>query len=178
MVDLNEKKQWLKWLLAYGPFQRREILWILDYLLHHDNILANIKIVEHADATTRGLVLLPNQSSEDALTLYLNGHLFHDPDQIFHEVRFNWKQPLFLECPLPKSWELPEYLAVLEDNPFRRWNDNLTEGTCEEVDLFIENQEKASERHHLIKKIDAALDANNREAFDDFSKQLLELDKK
>jgi len=75
MVDLNEKKQWLKWLLAYGPFQRREILWILDYLLHHDNILANIKIVEHADATTRGLVLMPNQSSENALTLYLNGHL-------------------------------------------------------------------------------------------------------
>jgi len=66
----------------------------------------------------------------------------------------------------------------LEDNPYRRWNDNLTEGTCEEVDLFIENQEKASERHHLIEKIDAALDANNREAFDDFSKQLLELDKK
>lgn len=178
MVELYEKKQWLKWLLANGAFQRREILWILDYLLHHDSILANIKIIEQASKTTRGLVLLPDKSTVDALTLYLEGHQFCDPDQIFHEIRFNWKKPLYLECPIPKAWEHPEFLAVLEDNPYHRWNDSLTDDVFNEVDSFIQSQQRQNERTTLIEKINLAIDAGNREEFKRLSDQLAKLDLK
>ncbi|MDU3405334.1 MAG: YpiB family protein, partial [Enterococcus faecalis] len=46
-VSLSEKKKFLTWLVNTVPFGRREVLWILNYLLTHDAILNNVHFVEN-----------------------------------------------------------------------------------------------------------------------------------
>lgn len=50
-VSLSEKKKFLTWLVNTVPFGRREVLWILNYLLTHDAILNNVHFVENVEKT-------------------------------------------------------------------------------------------------------------------------------
>ncbi|PQC07891.1 hypothetical protein CUM91_15235, partial [Enterococcus faecalis] len=52
-VSLSEKKKFLTWLVNTVPFGRREVLWILNYLLTHDAILNNVHFVENVEKTDR-----------------------------------------------------------------------------------------------------------------------------
>ena len=60
--------------------------------------------------------------------------------KFFHEIRMNWKQPLYLECIFPNPWEKPLYLAVLEDNPFERWNDHVDEEVQKNVTEYLDKE--------------------------------------
>lgn len=176
MVNLEEKKFWLNWLLQNIQFQRREVSWILAYLMNHEAILRNVQIVEHAHTTPRGIVIFPEKEAGNPITLYLQGHEFIDADQIFHEIRFNWKQPLYLECALPDAWEQAAYLAVLEDNPYHRWNDSLSEGVIDDIAAFITHQEQQEKKQQLLKKIDECLDQADQSGFLAYSQILAELE--
>ena len=74
--------------------------------------------MEHAESTERGIVIRDLSVAGEALTLFLEGKSFTDSDQIFHEIRLNWKDPLYIECLFANAWGNPSYLSILEDNPF------------------------------------------------------------
>lgn len=165
MIDVAEKRDFLVWLINNVSFPRREIIWILNYLINHEAILRNVHIVEQALTTKRGLVFRDSTQDEEPMMFNVEGHQFSNSDQIFHEIRLHWQQPLYLECVFPNSWQNAQYLSVLEDNPAIPWNDNVSEEIVMEVENFLKYQEKEAKIDLLKKQIDLALEDGDREAF-------------
>lgn len=172
MIQLEEKIQWLRYLLTSVTFSRRELAWMLEYLIHHEGIVKQIHFVEHADKTPRGIRLQAGQNVAQPLVLYLDGHTFHDVDQIFHEIRFKWQEPLYVECILDSPTIPTRYLGLVEDNPYYRWNDQISERDFQVIDASLAQLKQAQEIEYLEQVIDEALDQGDRVRFEQASAQL------
>ncbi|GCF92796.1 UPF0302 protein [Enterococcus florum] len=165
MIDVAEKRSFLVWLINHVSFRRREVIWILNYLINHETILNNVHIVENADLTKRGLVIHDITHETEPMVLHIQNQAFTNSDQIFHEIRLHWQQPLYLECIFPNSWHNEQYLSVLEDNPEISWNDSVSEEIIQEVENYMEREEKEAKMRLLNHQIDRALEEGDREAF-------------
>ncbi|MGX7125559.1 YpiB family protein [Enterococcus viikkiensis] len=165
MIEVAEKREFLVWLINNVSFQRREVIWILNYLINHEAILRNVHIVEGALNTKRGIVFRDITQREDSMVLTVEGQQFTNSDQIFHEIRLHWQQPLYLECVFPNSWQNAQYLLVLEDNPENSWNDTVSEEIVLEVENYLKRQEKEAQADLLKKQIDLALEDGDKESF-------------
>ncbi|MDT2756759.1 ReoY family proteolytic degradation factor [Enterococcus asini] len=174
-VDVREKKSFLDWLIQNVTFNRREVSWILNYLANHEAILANVHFVEHAEATKRGIVIRDLSVVGEALTLYLEGKSFTDSDQIFHEIRLNWKEPMYIECFFANSWEHPSYLSILEDNPYLTWNESIDQEILTAIDDYLAAEERQAQVQKLYQQIDEALEKGDKETFFHLSQEVNEV---
>lgn len=164
-AKVEEKKEFIVWLNEHVDFGRREVYWILNYLVNHSAILSKVSFVEHADKTPRGIRISQIGLEPEGLELYLDGRTFTDSEQVFHELRMNWKKELFIEIRFNDSWDSEEYLAVLEDNPFYSWNDTVDSEVEQSVNRALAEEQKASELVKLYQEIDQALESGNQEEF-------------
>ena len=172
MIDVTEKREFLVWLINNVSFRRREVIWILNYLINHETILKNVHIVENANYTKRGLIIRDITQEDEPMSLHVHGQDFSNSDQIFHEIRLHWTQPLYLECIFPNSWQNPQYLSVLEDNPDASWNDSVSEEIIREVEEYIAREEKEAKLRLLINQINQALENGDKEAFLELSDEI------
>lgn len=175
-IDLNNKKVFLSWLAESISFPRREVYWILNYLLNHEAILTQMHIVENAEQTPRGILLFGQENTAEPLALYLQGHLFQDPAQIFHEIRFNWDQPLYFTCNFSDAWQNPIYLAALEDNPFYSWNKHLVADIEPRLEEYLQTEELQAKIRQLYRSADLALESMDEAALKQISQQLAALE--
>ena len=171
-VSLSEKKKFLTWLVNTVPFGRREVLWILNYLLTHDAILNNVHFVENVEKTDRGIRVVADGLGKEPLLLFIQAQEFTDPEQIFHEIRMNWRKALYLECVFPEAWQKSQYLSVLEDNPFAPWNEQVDQEVARAIDQYFKQEEQTQRMALLKAQIDDALETGNKEAFLELSDEL------
>lgn len=174
---IQEKQAALRWCLEHLHFQRREIYWILNYLLTHPAILKNVHFVEQAGITQRGLVIHA-ETTTAPMYLTVTGQEFTDAEQIFHEIRFHWDTPLYLEIIFAKTWQTAPYVGVLEDNPEHSWNGTVDENLKSLVDDRLTALEAAYTKEQLWEEIDEALENGDQEKFQQLSTQLKSLTKK
>ena len=175
MIQLEEKIQWLRYLLTSVTFSRREISWMLDYLIHHEGIVKQIQFVEHAEKTPRGIRFVAGQHVDQPLSLFLDGRTFHDVDQIFHEIRFKWQEPLFVECILDAKTIPTRYLGLVEDNPYYRWNDQISQQDVEKVERSLKQLEWEQALKAIHEEINEALDQGDHARFQKASEELEQL---
>ena len=93
----------------------------------------------------------------------------------FHESRNNRQKLLYLECVFPESWNNELYLAVLEDNPYHKWNDSMDPTVVERVDRFFHQMEIENELQGLYQQIDESLEKADELQFHDLTKKVKEL---
>ncbi|EXJ22421.1 hypothetical protein co-occurring with TPR domain protein [Alkalibacterium sp. AK22] len=177
-IQLKDKKKFLKWFLQRYQMKRRESMWILNYLLNHDIVLNKTKFVERADQTPRGIKMATVGTDEEAFRFYKDGQEFDHPEQAFHEVRLNWHTDLYIELIFQDALLSPEYVSILEDNPFAKWNDQLDQTIDEEVDEAVDSFCQQEKRHQLLEAIDHALETQNREDFYSLANELKALEDK
>lgn len=171
-IDVKDKKFFLNWLVNHISFKQREILWILNYLANHEAILTNVHFVEQADKTQRGLQIRDSSFAGNSLVLFLKGKTFSDSEQIFHEIRLNWKDALYFECLFDNAWQNNLYLSVLEDNPYAPWNEHVDPEVKEEIDAYFKQLEVKGQVELLYHQIDQALEDGDHEAFLELSAEL------
>lgn len=171
-VNVSDKKEFLVWLVNTVSFSQREVLWILNYLINHEAILNNVHFVEQADKAVRGLKVTSRDIEDEPIRLFLSGKEFVDTDQIFHEIRMNWKEALYVECAFDGSWQNGQYLAILEDNPYARWNEQVSEEVIEKIEAFFAQEEQKAKLDLLYSQIDLALEANDYDAFLELTDEL------
>lgn len=175
-VDLNTKKEFVTWLHDNTNFGRRDVYWLLNYLLNHKAILQQVVFVESVEATPRGLKITAlwdkSEKQEPPLQLFLENRVFTDPEQVFHEIRMNWKQELYIEVHFPNAWKNSAYLAVLEDNPFKKWNEQVDEKSYIRLEEAFKAEEKGQLREQLLLAIDSALEKGDQAEFERLSEDL------
>ncbi|TVP91644.1 ReoY family proteolytic degradation factor [Alkalibacterium sp.] len=177
-IQLKDKKKFLKWFLQRYQMKRRESMWILNYLLNHDIVLNKTKFVEQADKTPRGIKMAAVGVDDEPFRFYKEGQEFDHPEQAFHEVRLNWHTDLYIELLFQDAFLSPEYVTVLEDNPFAKWNDRLTPDIDEEVDDAVDAFYLQEQRQQLLDAIDQALETDNKTDFYSLVKELKAIEDK
>ncbi|MFB8508167.1 ReoY family proteolytic degradation factor [Enterococcus durans] len=165
LIDVREKKNFLTWMVNRVSFSRREVFWILNYLANHEAILSNVHFVEGANQANRGLQISDLSFDGEPMKLFLEGKEFTDTDQIFHEIRLNWKRPLYVECLFENAWQTREYLMILEDNPFASWDDSISEEDAELIEHYFKEKEQEARLKMLYAQIDQALEKKDKDAF-------------
>ena len=165
LIDVREKKNFLTWMVNHVSFSRREVFWILNYLANHEAILSNVHFVERANQTNRGLQISDLSFDGEPMKLFLEGKEFNDTDQIFHEIRLNWKRPLYVECLFENAWQTREYLMILEDNPFASWEDSISEEDAELIENYFKEKEQEARLKMIYTQIDQALESKDKDAF-------------
>lgn len=171
-ITLAQKKRFLSWFVTSQSFSRREVAWLVNYLISHEAILANVHFVEKAEVTPRGLVIQTADFSDTSILLYKEKIEFVDVDQIFHEIRFHWQEPLFLECRFNETWQEALYLGVLEDNPYASWNKTLDPYFDRQVEEYFDELARENQKKELLLRINQALEENDQVTFIQLSSEL------
>ncbi|MER2225599.1 MAG: ReoY family proteolytic degradation factor [Carnobacterium sp.] len=171
-ISLEAKKIFIGWFLDRYQLKRRESMWILNYLLNHDIVLNKVHFVEAVDKTPRGMMMSATEMNSEAFLFYKNGTVFSDPEQAFHEVRLNWQEEMYIELVFLNPWKSAEYLTVLEDNPYYKWNETISMQLVEEVELALETFSLTERKQNTLHQIDLSLEKEDREKFIQLSKQL------
>lgn len=172
VISNEKKKKFLKWLTKSHKLKTRESLWILDFLYTHESMLEKSHFVENVDQTPRGIYMSVRGTDNGGFRFYKKGHVYEDPVQAFHEVRLNWSSDLYIEVDFEESWQSPRYLAVLEDNPYSSWNNQVSEEMIEEMDWALTYTSLETVRQSILSKINHLLKTGDKKSFEKLVKDL------
>lgn len=176
-ITVEAKKAFISWFLDRYQLKRRESMWILNYLLNHDIVLNKVHFVEHVSKTPRGIKMSTVGVESEPFLFYKDGKVFTDPEQAFHEVRLNWRDDMYLELSFRDPWKTEQYLAVLEDNPYHKWNDQISSEVIYEVDDAMRKLDLINQKNQLLTDIDQALELGDKLQFINLSSKLNYIEK-
>jgi len=170
-VPLNEKKAFIRWFLKNFQLKRREGVWILNYLLSNDDLLEHVHFVDEAHYCPRAIVMSTVDTTSIPFRFYKDNIMTSDAEKAFHDLRLNTSEEIYFQLNFPSIPPDPLYLAVLEENPY------VPELFIPEKDRIaaqqlLENSVLAFQEQLLLKQIDEALDAGDKERFFELSNLL------
>lgn len=172
MISNAKKKDFLKWFTKNYKLTTRESLWILDFLYGQSRMLEKTHFIENVAQAPRGIYMSAEGTIEGEFKFYKNGHVYEDPIKAFHEVRLNWSSKLYIEVDFEDAWQSPEYLAVLEDNPYASWNNQVSDELVKEMDSALVYASLEAGRDSLLDEIDMLLNTGDKESFKRLTKSI------
>ena len=90
-VSVNEKKDFIRWFLNHYQLKRRECVWILNYLMSHDQLMEKVHFVEQAQYCPRGLIMSTHCVDKVPFRFYKENVMTTDAEKSFHDIRLNRK---------------------------------------------------------------------------------------
>lgn len=175
-ISVNEKKTFIQWFLNQYQLKKRESVWILNYLINHDDILEHIHFVREARLCPRSIIISSECSKEVPFRFYKNHIVTTDAEKSFHDIRLNRGEDLFIEVHFKNDRQNAMYVSVLEENPYIPKEHTITqhdEQVANEMLRFVLYEYKMKQ---LKEGIDKALDERNSSEFNRLSKALAELE--
>lgn len=170
-VSVNEKKEFIRWFLNNYQLKRRECVWILNYLLSHDQLMEKVHFVEHAEYCPRGIVMSTQCVDDVPFRFYKDSVMTTDAEKSFHDIRLNRDQDIYIQLNFKTSHKSHQYALVMESNPFMPEIIQISEKDKEMAHLFLETTIKDFQLGRLKEKIDHALDTKNEAEFKRLTQQ-------
>src|SRR6478752_100800 len=117
-VTVNEKKEFVRWFLTNYQLKRRECVWILNYLMSHDQSMKRVHFGEQAQFCPRGMVMSTHCVEDPPFRFYKENIMTTDAEKSFHDIRLNREEDIYIQINFRASNLSHQYAAVLEENPF------------------------------------------------------------
>ncbi|WP_110927622.1 ReoY family proteolytic degradation factor [Bacillus massiliglaciei] len=174
-VSVNEKKDFIRWFLNHYQLKRRECVWILNYLMSHDQLMKKVHFVENAQFCPRGLIMSTHCVDEVPFRFYKSNIMTTDAEKSFHDIRLNRDEDIYIQLNFKSAYSSHQYAAVLEDNPFMPKSAEANEKDRLLVEQFLEKSLMYFQRDRLLKLIDEALDQHDEETFKRLTEELNQL---
>ncbi|MFD6207314.1 ReoY family proteolytic degradation factor [Peribacillus sp. NPDC060253] len=174
-VSVNEKKEFIRWFLNHYQLKRRECVWILNYLMSHDQLMKKVHFVENAQYCPRGLVMSTHCVEEVPFRFYKSNIMTTDAEKSFHDIRLNRDEDIYIQLNFKSAYSSYQYAAVLEHNPFMPKSTAANEKDQLLAEQFLEKSMLYFQRDRLLKEIDEALDKHDEQAFKSLTEQLNQL---
>jgi len=174
-VSVNEKKEFIRWFLNHYQLKRRECVWILNYLMSHDQLMEKVHFVENAKYCPRGLIMSTHCVDDVPFRFYKESIMTTDAEKSFHDIRLNRDEDIYIQLNFRSSNHSHQYVAVLEENPYMPDTIQITEQDRELADRFLQKVSVQFQRERLMKKIDQALEQRDEKQFRILSEQLKKL---
>ncbi|MDP4083870.1 MAG: ReoY family proteolytic degradation factor [Bacillota bacterium] len=171
-VSVNEKKDFIRWFLNHYQLKRRECVWILNYLMSHDQLMEKVHFVEQAQYCPRGLIMSTHCVEKVPFRFYKENVMTTDAEKSFHDIRLNREEDIFIQLNFHASNQAHQYVAVLEENPYMPLHLQLNEKDGVVAEQFLHFSIERFQREKLLSLIDVALDNKDQKAFLELTKQL------
>ncbi|WP_408022386.1 MULTISPECIES: ReoY family proteolytic degradation factor [Solibacillus] len=171
-VPLNDKKLFIRWFLKNFQLKRREGVWILNYLLSNDELLENVHFVDEAHYCPRSIVMSTIETTSIPFRFYKENIMTSDAEKAFHDLRINAHESIYFQLNFPSIPPDPLYLAVLEENPYVPKDLFISEKDRLAAQRLLENSVLEFQEQQLLREIDEALDAGDKDRFFELSNLL------
>ncbi|WP_277585430.1 ReoY family proteolytic degradation factor [Psychrobacillus antarcticus] len=168
-VSVGEKKEFVRWFLKKYQMKRRECVWILNYLISHETLLNNVHFVEEAHYCPRAMIMSVTTSSGIPFRFYKGSIMTADAEKSFHDLRLHPEEDMYIQLNFQMMPPSPEYLAVLEENPYMPKYLQISEKDKMIAEDIVMESLQAFQMEQLKKQIDQAIDENNKEKFMELS---------
>lgn len=169
-VSAHEKRDFVKWFLKNYQLKRRESVWILNYLMSHEELLENVHFVEGVEHCPRGMMISTTSSSGAPFRFYKGTIVSADAEKSFHDMRLHPNEPMYVELKFPDHARVPEFLAVLEDNPYVPMNEEWKKMDQDTAEFVVDSSIRSYQLQVLENQIDQALDEGDRAQFEKLSR--------
>jgi uncharacterized protein YpiB (UPF0302 family) len=176
-VSVNEKKDFIRWFLNHYQLKRRECVWILNYLMSHDQLMEKVHFVDQAQYCPRGLVMSTHCIDKVPFRFYKENVMTTDAEKSFHDIRLNRDEEIYIQLNFNASNQAHQYVAVLEENPYMPKHLQINENDREVAEQFLKASIERFQKEKLLSQIDEALDKQDRSTFLNLTKQLNNLNK-
>ncbi|RDW19064.1 hypothetical protein CWR48_08420 [Oceanobacillus arenosus] len=176
-ISIHDKKSFIQWFLNHYQLKKRESVWILNYLVNHKELLANVHFVLDVKFSPRGIVMTTHCSDEVPFRFYKNQLVTTDAEKSFHDIRLNQQDDLYIQLNFRNSNQNAYYASVMEENPFIPDDYFITKKEKDFAKQILDKTVFDYKRNTLRKEIDQALDDMNQEKFIALSNQLHMLEK-
>ncbi|ASN05516.1 ReoY family proteolytic degradation factor [Virgibacillus necropolis] len=175
-ISIQDKKAFIEWFLNHYQLKKRESVWILNYLVNHDNLLNNVHFIREAKFCPRGIII-SSQCSDDAPFRFYKNHLVTtDAEKSFHDIRMNREEALYVQLNFHNSIQNASYVAVLEDNPFIPEDFYITKSDEDNAKKLLKKLVYDREKKKIQEAIDYSLDINDQQMFMKLTNKLHKLE--
>ena len=164
-VTVSEKKEFIRWFLSHYQLKRREAVWILNFLMSNHQLMEKVHFVEEAQYCPRGIIMSTRCTEKIPFRFYKGNIMTTDAEKSFHDIRLNRDEELYIQINFYDDKMSPEYVAVLEENPYYEKNPLLIKQDDEYARQFLEESLFKYRESQLLHEIDDALDQQNKETF-------------
>ncbi|WP_338749666.1 ReoY family proteolytic degradation factor [Bacillus sp. FJAT-52991] len=174
-VSVHEKKDFIRWFLNHYQLKRRESVWILNYLMSHDQLMEKVHFVDDAQYCPRGMVMSTHCVDSAPFRFFKENIMTTDAEKSFHDIRLNKEENIYIELKFRGSNISHQYAAVLEENPFMPRNLRITEKDKALAEKFLKDSIYRFQKERLLQEIDEALDRADKERFLQLTERLNQL---
>lgn len=171
-ISVLEKKDFLKWFLNNYQLKRRECAWLLNYLMSDDHLMEKVHFVENAEYCPKSLIISANDVDCIPFSFHKRQHVTMDAEKSFHDIRLNKEEEIYIQLNFKDAKKNPQYVSVLEDNPFTPIDKDTEKIYSLFADLIIDQAKYQFEKKRLLQLIDDALDSGDKESFLKYSRML------
>lgn len=175
-VSVNEKKDFIRWFLNRYQLKRRECVWILNYLMSHDQLMKKVHFVEESQYCPRGLVMSTHCVEEVPFRFYKENIMTTDAEKSFHDIRLNKDEDIYIQLNFSKANASYQFAAVLEENPFMPKYLLINEKDKAVAEQFLTESLHSFHKDRLLEAIDRALDEGDKDAFLELTSKLQTLE--
>ena len=171
-VSVNEKKDFIRWFLNHYQLKRRECVWILNYLMSHDQLMEKVHFVDNAERCPRGLVMSTHCVDEVPFRFYKENVMTTDAEKSFHDIRLNRYEDIYIQLNFYASNQAHQYAAVLVENPFMPKKLEISEKDKLIAEQFLIASIEKFQKEKLLELIDEALDNGDQQSFQELTSRL------
>ncbi|MBU8907260.1 ReoY family proteolytic degradation factor [Desertibacillus haloalkaliphilus] len=164
-ISVIEKKDFLKWFLNTYQLKRRECAWLLNYLISDNDIMKHVHFVDKAEHCPKALVISSTDVEQIPFCFHKHQHVTMDAEKAFHDIRLNNEEDIYIQLNFPSSQTNPQYVAVLEDNPFLPRNEEATNVDQLLAEMVLDKAIVSFKRQRLLEEINKSLDQNDEQLF-------------
>ncbi|QTD42172.1 ReoY family proteolytic degradation factor [Sporosarcina sp. Te-1] len=175
MIPVAAKKDFVRWFLKRYKLKRRECVWILNYLLSHEQLLQNVHFTDEAHYCPRAMVISTTNSESIPFRFYKGNLMTADAEKSFHDLRLHPEEKMYIQLNFPNSHACPQYAMVREENPYLPDDLQVSERDRKIAEQLLEESAATMSLELLMRRVDEALDENDRERFLVLSSMLNEM---
>ncbi|WP_068672012.1 ReoY family proteolytic degradation factor [Oceanobacillus sp. Castelsardo] len=175
-ISAQDKKSFIQWFLKNYQLKKRESVWILNYILNHQQVLNKVHFVRDVKFCPRGIVITSQCSSEVPFRFYKDHLVTTDAEKTFHDIRMNQDENLYIQLNFSKSHQHSYYASVTEENPFVPDDYFVTKKDRLLAKKLLDKTVFEYKKKILQQKIDHALDELDQERFIKLSNELNKLE--
>ncbi|MDB5084670.1 MAG: hypothetical protein JWN30_1556 [Bacilli bacterium] len=165
VINVTEKKTFIKWFLEHYSLQNREAEWLLQYLASNDAVLEKVHFIDNFRNLPKTILMSTKCVQMTPFKFYKNKRVTSDVEKAFLDIHNNSDEDIYIGLFFKDRNTSPEYASVLEQNPLDDPREVTDALISLEAEMMLDYSIREYQREHVMKAIDQALDNRDQGRF-------------
>ena len=132
--------------------------------------MEKVHFVERAEFCPKALIISATDVDNVPFCFHKEKHVTMDAEKAFHDIRLNQHEEVYIQLNFTNSRSNPNYVAVLEDNPYLPESEMATVDSIV-AEIILDKALSSFSEKLWYEQMNEALDKKDKEAFDDLMRK-------